>query len=334
MKKIFGALFILSLVAVSIASAQNPGTVANHAFVIGKGAGTQGFGSIVCSAAQLAVGQAAADPICRTISGDATLSAAGAVTLATVNPNVGTFGSATQGAQVALDGKGRVTGATALTITPAVGSVTGMGANCNAWLITPNSANLRACLTDETGGGLSYFQGGDLGTPLAGVGSNLTALNASQLTLGLLPIARLNNGTGASSTTFWRGDGTWASIESTAPTTWTPSDASGAGLSFTSVTGVYAKYNRMVIAQFRLTFPSTANGSTAAIGNLPAASWSSGAIFAPGSCQSGGTNFFVNSPFMSASTTTINFFGTNGATATNANLSLATVTCTLMYITN
>mgnify|MGYP000160874706 CR=1 FL=1 len=46
-------------------------------------------------------------------------------TLATVNSNVGTFGSATQVAQVILNAKGLVTGATNITITPAASSITG-----------------------------------------------------------------------------------------------------------------------------------------------------------------------------------------------------------------
>lgn len=44
---------------------------------------------------------------------------------------------------------------------------------------TPSSANLRSLLTDESGTGLAYFQGGDLGTPSAGVATNLTGTAAS-----------------------------------------------------------------------------------------------------------------------------------------------------------
>jgi hypothetical protein len=45
--------------------------------LIGKGPGVTGFTSLLCTSAQLAVGQAAADPICRTVTGDVTISAGG-----------------------------------------------------------------------------------------------------------------------------------------------------------------------------------------------------------------------------------------------------------------
>lgn len=74
----------------------------------------------------------------------------------------------------------------------------GLGAGIATWAATPSSANLRSAITDETGTGALYFQGGDIGTPSAGVGTNLTALNASNLGSGTLPAARTNghmNGT-------------------------------------------------------------------------------------------------------------------------------------------
>jgi hypothetical protein len=77
--KIFRVLLVASAAffIACTASAQNAGTVTNHAFAIGKGAGVQGYTSLLCASAQLAVGQSAADPICRTLTGDVTLSAAG-----------------------------------------------------------------------------------------------------------------------------------------------------------------------------------------------------------------------------------------------------------------
>jgi hypothetical protein len=57
---------------------------------------------------------------------------------------------------------------------------------------------------------LNYLaSGGPLGTPSSGNLSNCTNIPVNQAT-GNLPVANLGGGTGASSTTFWRGDGTWA----------------------------------------------------------------------------------------------------------------------------
>jgi len=53
--------------------------------------------------------------------------------------------------------------------------------------------------------------------------------------------------------------------------TWTPTDASGAGLTFTNTSGncFYTKIGRTVVAPFRLTYPSTGSGSAARIDGLP-----------------------------------------------------------------
>jgi len=53
--------------------------------------------------------------------------------------------------------------------------------------------------------------------------------------------------------------------------TWTPVDGSGAGLSFSNTSGncFYTKVGRTVTVTFRLTYPSTASGSSAVVGGLP-----------------------------------------------------------------
>lgn len=87
-------------------------------------------------------------------------------------------------------------------------NVTGMGTSCGTFLITPTSANLRACLTDESGTGAALFAGGALGTPASGVATNLTG-TAAGLTAGTVttnanltgPITSTGNATAIASQT-------------------------------------------------------------------------------------------------------------------------------------
>jgi len=93
------------------------------------------------------------------LTGDVTASGPGSVaaTLATVNSNVGSFGSATQVGTFTVNAKGLTTAASNVTITPAVGSITGLGTGVATFLATPSSANLATAVTDETGSGALVF---------------------------------------------------------------------------------------------------------------------------------------------------------------------------------
>lgn len=87
--------------------------------------------------------------------GSGNVTAAG--TLATVNSNVGSFGSSTQSLSITANGKGLITAISVQTVTPAVDSITGLGTGIATWLVTPSSANLLSAQTDKTGTGLLVF---------------------------------------------------------------------------------------------------------------------------------------------------------------------------------
>ncbi len=116
-----------------------------------------------------------------TLTGDITGSGTGsfATTLATVNVTPGTYAIAT----VAVNGKGLVTSATAA-------ATTGSGS-----VVLATGPTLSAPI---------------LGTPASGNLSNCTNVSLTTGVTGNLPVTNLNSGTSASGTTFWRGDGTWA----------------------------------------------------------------------------------------------------------------------------
>lgn len=114
--------------------------------------------------------------------------------------------------------------------------------------------------------------------------------------------------------------------------TWTPADASGAGLTFGGVSATYTKIGRQVTCNLLMSYPVTADTSVAEIGGLPFAAGSYGATSIQG--------FFCvrNSSFTSFGLTGVGGassfkFDKNSGTAnaTNADLSNTFFAATIIY---
>lgn len=92
-------------------------------------------------------------------------------TLAAILSAGGPTGSATVAPIVTYDAKGRLTAVSSATITPAIGSVTGLGTG----IATALGVNVGTA-------GAPVINGGALGTPSSGVGTNITGIQLANIT--------------------------------------------------------------------------------------------------------------------------------------------------------
>lgn len=169
-------------------------------------------GSIPLASGKIFIGSAGNLAVAQTMSADATLSILGALTLATVNANVGSFGSATQCVSLTTNAKGLITAASAATCTPAASSLTGTLQAAQEPAHTGDVTNTAGSLAlayanvvpaNKGGAGTitGALKGNGSGTVTQAACADLSnaaascstdATNATNITSGTLPTARLS----------------------------------------------------------------------------------------------------------------------------------------------
>ncbi len=186
----------------------------------------------------------------------------GAVTSVGNATSLGSFSSANLlGALTDETGTGSAVFATSPTlVTPILGTPTSATlTNATGLPISTGVSGLgtgvaTALAVNVGSSGAPLVNGGVLGTPSSGTATNLTGLPLSTGVIGNLPVTNLNSGTSASASTFWRGDGSWA----------TPAGGGGGGIDYTAVkTANYTAANNDGVltdttgGAFTVTLPTT-----------------------------------------------------------------------------
>lgn len=178
--------------------------------------------------------------------------------------------------------------------------------NESATTLLGNPTGAPAAPSEITLGATLAFSGSTLETT-AHTGDATSAANSNAMTVGAI------------------------SGQSVAPASWTPADGSGAGLTFTSVNTNYTRIGNMIFAYGRLSYPSTADPSTAQITGLPFAAANNQYAGVPFLIQNNSATFGTYGLTSANATSFTIRDAVTGATKTNANLSSLALRFLVIY---
>ena len=170
--------------------------------------------------------------------------------------------------QVIAPGQGTVT-ATSM-VTGAVGitqlSATGTP-SASTYLRGDNSW---AAVSVSPGGSTTQLQYNNAGAfgGISGVTSDGTRMTAST-TIGVGGATPSTSGAGITFPASQSASSDANTLDDYEEGTWTPTDGSGAGLSFTNVEATYTKIGRFAFFEFQVTYPSTVSGADTRINGFP-----------------------------------------------------------------
>jgi hypothetical protein len=111
--------------------------------------------------------------------------------------------------------------------------------------------------------------------------------------------------------------------------TWTPTDASGAGLTFTVDKATYTRIGNLVSIFTRISFPSTANGSAARITGLPFNTGSD--VYATSVAYTNAALSLISHTVPSDNDIMFTTIGSSGATVSNSQLSTSYFILSFQY---
>ena len=184
--------------------------------------------------------------------------------------------------------------------------------------IRMNVANVTVLTANSSG--LTYLPTGNV---------NINVGSTTSLTLGNVTVSNLlttNGGIKFPATQVSSADGN--TLDDYEEGTWTPTDASGAGLTLSGTNTRYTKVGNIVVACAEIVYPSTANGSAAKIGGLPFTN--------SGSSTWGGFQRYTNKSLaftfaIVPGNTIVDIYKLDGNAVSNANLSAGRADLVVIY---